>query len=223
MRALVPALREAARGRLPEYMVPAAFVRAGGAARSRPTARWTAGRCPRPERARLARAAYVAPRTPAEERAGGDLGEVLGVERVGGDDNFFELGGHSLLATQVVSRVREALGVELPLRALFEAPDAGRAGAGAWRRCGARRAGAAADRAGGARRAPLPLSFAQQRLWFLDQLEPGERRLQHPRARCGCAGALDAAALGARWTRSCARHEALRTTFARGGRRAGAA
>ena len=123
--------------------------------------------------------ARVAPRTPVEELVAGIWPQVLGVERVGVEENFFELGGHSLLATQVVSRVREPFGVELPLRALFEAPTVAglaRADRGGARAARARRAAAARARSTG--EGPLPLSFAQQRLWFLDQLEPGQRGLQ---------------------------------------------
>ena len=135
-----------------------------------------------------------APRTPVEEMLAGIFGEVLGLERVGVEDNFFELGGHSLLATQVVSRVREALGVELPLRALFEAPTVRGSAERRW-----------AERARGAERwcrgsrawdgeGELPLSFAQQRLWFLEQLEGG-RGLYNVAAGLRLKGDLDVGAL----------------------------
>ena len=138
--------------------------------------------------------------------------EVLGVERVGSTDNFFDLGGHSLLATQVISRLRSAFQVELPLRALFEAADGGGPG-GAGRGGAARGAGrrGAADRAGRPRAGELPLSFAQQRLWFIDQLEPGAP-LYNCRSRCGSSGELSTSrrwsGRSARWcagTRCCAR------------------
>lgn len=77
---------------------------------------------PAPERSVLDEATYVAPRTPTEEILAGIWAEVLGVGRVGMEDNFFDLGGHSLLAMPVVSRVRQALSVELPLRELFAGP-----------------------------------------------------------------------------------------------------
>ena len=195
MRALVPALREAARARLPEYMVPAAFVvlealpahrqRQGGprgAARART----------RPAR----RGAYVAPRTPAEERLAGIWAEVLGVERVGGEDDFFDAGRP--LAARHAAGLAGAGGVRGRAAAAgaVRGADAGGAGAAAWRRCGRRRSasrGAAAG-AGAARRPPLPLSFAQQRLWFLDQLEPGSAAYNIPLA-LRLRGALDVAAL----------------------------
>src|SRR5206468_8409854 len=115
---------------------------------------------------------YVAPRTGAEEVLASIWSDVLGIEAIGRNDHFFEIGGHSLLATQVVSRIRAAFGVEMALKTLFESPtlaDLAQA--------------IAAAQASGETAAPplvaeprpdaLPLSFAQQRLWFLDQLEPG--------------------------------------------------
>jgi amino acid adenylation domain-containing protein len=124
MRALVPALREAARARLPEYMVPSAFV-VLEALPVTANGKVDRGALPAPDTPG-SRGTYVAPRTPAEERMAAIWAEVLGVERVGADDHFFELGGHSLLATRVVSRMRSALQVELPVRALFEAPTVAR-------------------------------------------------------------------------------------------------
>ncbi|HYH80347.1 MAG TPA: methyltransferase, partial [Longimicrobium sp.] len=121
MRALVPALREAARARLPEYMVPSAFV-VLEALPVTANGKVDRGALPAPDTPGSSGGTYVAPRTPAEERMAGIWAEVLGVERVGAEDGFFDLGGHSLLATQLVSRVREAFRTELPLRAVFEAP-----------------------------------------------------------------------------------------------------
>ena len=116
-----------------------------------------------------------------EEALAAIWAEVLGVERVGVHDNFFELGGHSLLATQVVSRVRGRVRVELPLRGAVRGTDGGGAG-----RCGgeALRRGRLPPITGPRARAALPLSFAQQRLWFLDQLEPGSPFYNIPLA-CG--------------------------------------
>ena len=107
--------------------------------------------------------------------------EVLKLDRVGIEDNFFEIGGHSLLATQVISRVRKTFGVEIGVRSIFEEPTVE----------GLASRIEEAMRAGEKDEAPplvrvsreaerLPLSFAQQRLWFIDQLEPGNAALQHP-------------------------------------------
>ncbi|HVR95063.1 MAG TPA: amino acid adenylation domain-containing protein [Thermoanaerobaculia bacterium] len=113
-------LREYLLERLPEPMVPSWFVALERLPLS-PSGKVDREALPAPE-ANLPERGYVAPRTPAEEAVAGIWGEVMGLPRVGIHDNFFELGGHSLLATQVVSRVRRAFGVELPLRELFEAP-----------------------------------------------------------------------------------------------------
>ncbi|MCY1022989.1 non-ribosomal peptide synthase/polyketide synthase [Pyxidicoccus sp. MSG2] len=154
----------------------------------------------------------VAPRTPFEELLAGIWSGLLGVERVGVHDDFFALGGHSLLATRAVSRIRQAFQVELPLRVLFEAPTV----AALARRLetlsraeadGARPAMAPVPRLG-----PLPLSFAQQRLWFLDRLEPGNPFYNVP-AVLWLEGALDAEALETALREIVRRHEVLRTTF----------
>ncbi|MET0623054.1 MAG: condensation domain-containing protein, partial [Pyrinomonadaceae bacterium] len=129
--------------------------------------------------------------------------------------NFFELGGHSLLATQVISRVREAFKVEAPLRAVFEHPTVrGLAGEIESRLSNA---GRAAGRpltasAKGEGEEPIPLSFAQQRLWFLDQFEPGSSAYNMPVA-VRLFGRLDTAALERSLSEVIRRHEALRTTF----------
>jgi amino acid adenylation domain-containing protein len=115
-------LRKALLEQLPDYMVPAAFVPLDRLPLT-PNGKIDRRALPNPEDGKLAGGkAYVAPRNPIEEKVAGIWQEVLQVERVGAHDDFFELGGHSLLATQVISRLRAAFQVELPLRSLFESP-----------------------------------------------------------------------------------------------------
>ena len=137
---------------LPEYMVPSAYV----VLEALPlTANGKIDRraLPAPEGDAVVRGEYVAPRTPTEEVLAAIWAEVLKLERVGIEDNFFELGGHSLLGTRVIARMREAFAVELPLRALFEAPTlcelAGRVELGAARGIGSDRAGAGSGSSSG--------------------------------------------------------------------------
>ncbi|HEY2953461.1 MAG TPA: amino acid adenylation domain-containing protein, partial [Verrucomicrobiae bacterium] len=136
--------------------------------------------------------------------------ELLGVAQVGVEDNFFQLGGHSLLATQLVSRIRDACGVELRLQCLFDTPTvAGLAGAleAATPQQKSVRPLRPVPREG-----ELPLSFAQQRLWFLEQLEPGCCAYNIPDA-VRLSGWLDVAALEQSVSEIVRRHESLRTTF----------
>ena len=150
-----------------------------------------------------------------EEILAGIWAEVLGTGSIGVHDDFFALGGHSLLGTRVVSRVRGVLGVELPLRALFEAPTVAHL---AERIEALRSAGVWADRPVGRvpRDAPLPLSFAQQRLWLVDRLEPGSAAYNMPGA-LRLRGPLDTVALRVCLAALVQRHEVLRTTFAEQG------
>ena len=153
---------------------------------------------------------YIPPATAVEEVISELWAVVLGLERVGINEDFFELGGHSLLATQVVSRVREAFDVEVPLKALFERPTvAGLAEAVERERREGRRADAPPIVAVGRDR-ELPLSFAQQRLWFIHQLEPDSAAYNIPHA-VRLVGKLQVAALAEALGQIALRHEVLRT------------
>ena len=157
---------------------------------------------------------YVAPRTKTEEVLAGIWSEVLGVEKVGVEDNFFELGGHSLLATQVIARACAAFGIDLPLRSLFEARTVSSLTLLVEQLLACRQeTGSASPITRAERSGPLPLSFAQQRLWFLDQLEPGSAAYNVP-AALRLKGRLDVGALGRALDEVVRRHESLRTSFA---------
>ncbi|HEX8432346.1 MAG TPA: amino acid adenylation domain-containing protein, partial [Longimicrobium sp.] len=192
---------------LPEYMVPAAYVRLDRLPLT-PNGKVDRKALPAPEGDAFATRGYEAPLGDSERAVAEIWSEVLGVERVGRWDHFFELGGHSLLAVRLISRVRQALGVEVALGDLFARP-------------------VLADFASGLRAMPaanlpaiepaerakaLPLSFAQQRLWFLDQLGGGGRAYHIP-VRLRLRGELDRDALGRALDRIVERHEALRTVF----------
>src|SRR5437773_1171906 len=169
-------------------------------------------RLPEPGLGRLEEAGYEEPRGAVEEILAGIWGEVLRLERVGARDNFFELGGHSLLATQVMSRVRTVLGVEVALRKLFERPTVRELAQ--WLEQAVREASGSrpAPLVRSERRGPLPLSFAQERLWFLQQLAPESPYYNVPMG-LRLRGALDVEALERALREIVRRHEALRTRF----------
>ncbi len=211
-------LRRHLKQTLPDYMVPSAFVlldalplTANGKVDQRAL--------PAPGGARPELDGdYVGPRSEDEELIADVWASVLGLDRVGVHDNFFELGGHSLLATRVISRLRDAFGIEIPLRPLFENPTvAGLADCVEGARSGAREV-AAPPIARATEAGPAPLSFAQQALWFLDRLAPG-RSTFNVSSAVRIAGPLDLAALARGFGEIVRRHESLRTTFvARDGR-----
>jgi len=213
-RRLTPLLRAFLQERLPEYMLPSAFVMLDALPLTS-HGKIDHRALPAPGQSRdAAPETFVRPRTPEEEAVAGIFSEVLHLPQVGALDNFFESGGHSLLATQVISRVRENFRIELPVRCLFESPTvAGLAEAVSLHRGARQESPAAVALAPVARDGAVPLSFAQQRLWFLDQFEPESAAYNIP-AAVRLSGALDVAALERSFDEIIRRHESLRTSFA---------
>jgi amino acid adenylation domain-containing protein len=206
-----PAVRELRAhlaARLPEYMVPSFFVTLDALPLT-PNGKVDRRALPPPERRSVGQEP-LAPRTVTEELLLSIWAEVLGLDRPGVHDNFFDLGGHSLLATRIASRVRQVFGVDLPLQRLFELPTAQ----------GLARFLDTAIRSGGRSLQPallaeprphdLPLSYGQERLWFLHQLAPESSVLNIANA-FRLSGGLDAVSLAASLGEICRRHEVLRT------------
>ncbi|HSF38968.1 MAG TPA: amino acid adenylation domain-containing protein [Thermoanaerobaculia bacterium] len=203
-------LREFLGRKLPEHMIPAVFVPLDALPLT------TNGKVdrralpsPDPEQ-RATPAAPAAPRTPTERALVEIWREVLGVREVGVHDDFFELGGHSLLETRLASRVRDRFRVELSLAQVFNAPTVAALAAVIEAAGGGEPAAGPLPRA--PRDQPIPLSFGQERLWFLDQLEVRSAAYNVP-AAVRLRGRLDMPALAAALNGIAARHEALRTSF----------
>jgi amino acid adenylation domain-containing protein len=208
---LTPAeLRRAAQARLPEAMTPSLFILLDALPRT-PTGKVDLRALPSPEPRPEAGHELVAPRTHLEERVAGLWRTVLKVDRLGIHDSFWELGGHSLLATRLTYRVRESFGIELPVRTLFEHPTLAEYAAAIAESLV--RPGEQAERMiARTDSGPAPLSHAQQRLWFLDRLQPGLPVYNLP-VLFGITGPLAADSLAAALSEIVRRHEVLRTTF----------
>jgi amino acid adenylation domain-containing protein len=223
-RELVPELRHHLKASLPDYMIPSTFVlldklplTANGKLDRRALPE------PEPTRPELTDT-YAEPRSPLEELLVKLWAEALRVQQVGIYDNFFEVGGHSLMATRLITAIQARLRVELPLRSLFEAPTIARQAElltamlfEAGREFGPEEAAKALPE-----QQPIipvergshpPLSFAQQRLWFLDQLEPGSSAYNIPLV-FRLSGPLNSTTLEQSLAEIIRRHEIMRTTFA---------
>jgi amino acid adenylation domain-containing protein len=204
-------LREALQQVMPEYMVPWTFV---ALERMPLTANGKLDRkgLPAPLEMAPIETDYVAPETDLERAVALIWQEVLGLPRVGLNDNFFELGGSSLVAAQVISRVRQVFAVELPLRALFEHRTLVALAARIGELQGEAAESAEPPLRPVPRTEPLPLSFAQQRLWLIDQIEPGSPLYNIPGAM-HLAGPFQPELLRCALGEVVRRHEVLRTTF----------
>ncbi len=205
-------LRRWLRESLPEYMVPSAFMTLGALPLT-PNGKVDRRALPAVEPA-LARPSGddTPPRGPIEEAIVQFWGELLGRPKVGAFENFFEVGGHSLLATQVLARVRDTFAVEASLREFLETPTPAGLALVVERRLREGTGTAITSILPIPRDGALPASFAQQRLWFLDQLEPDSPIYNMPVA-VRLSGDLDRAALGRALDEVVRRHESLRTTF----------
>ncbi|HEY0736692.1 MAG TPA: amino acid adenylation domain-containing protein, partial [Herpetosiphonaceae bacterium] len=205
-------LRQYLKERLPEYMIPAAFVTLPELPKTL-TGKLDRAALPAPELHPTTDDTFEAPTSPVEELLVSIWAEVLGVQRLSTRANFFALGGHSLLATQLVSRIRSALSVDLPLRQVFAAPTVAELAQHiATLRADDQSQPDAPPIRPIDRSRPLPLSFSQERLWFLDQLEPNSSLYSIPFV-LRVTGRLALHAFEASLSTMISRHEILRTTF----------
>jgi len=206
-------LRSYLKDRLPEYMVPSAFVTLEEVPLT-PNGKVDRKALPEPDwNGREASSGFVAARTPVEEMLCGIWEQLLKTEQVGIHENFFELGGHSLLATQVISRVRESFNVELPLRVIFESPTIAEISETIEEAMRAEEGVALSPIIPISRERELPLSFSQQRLWFIDRFEPESAAYNVPTS-VRLRGRIDVPALEKALSELIRRHETLRTVFA---------
>ncbi len=212
VQALVPTIRGALEAQVPEYMVPSAFVFLEQLPLT-PNGKVNRRALPAPEGTRAqVGTAYVAPGTPTGEAVAAIWREVLGLEQVGIHDNFFDLGGHSLLATKIISKIHSSLSKKVSLKEFLQNPTV--AGiAGQIHTMDPKEAGEVDfPRPLGNRPTPIPLSYAQERFWFLDQFQTQPEAFAHLRAY-RLLGPLNVEALRQSFQTLVNRHESFRTTF----------
>ena len=205
---LIPQLRGFLKEQLPNYMIPSAFVILEKLPQT-PSGKVDRRALPAPDKSRpLLDVELVAPRTPTEEILAGIWAELLSVNEIGVLDNFFMLGGDSIGATQLISRVRDTFGIELSLHRLFESPTVAE--------LSEELDGASRQQFAPIQPIPregnLPLSFAEQRLWFLDRLHEGSTTYNEPEA-LRLKGSLQVKLLQMALQEIIRRHESLRTNF----------
>ncbi len=210
-------LRGFLQGKLPEYMVPKAFVFLDVIPLN-PNGKVDRRALRVPDTSDFDNSNFVAPRTPTEEVLAVIWAQILGLEQVSIHSNFFELGGHSLLGTQVISRIRQNLNVEIPLQLLFETPTIAGLASAITSLSLANAQNQSTDVLEQqtipqlADRHSAPLSFAQQRIWFLDQMEPNSAAYLMPLAQ-RLLGKLNIGVLQQSLDAIAAHHEVLRTNF----------
>lgn len=210
---LAASLRTHLAERLPDYMLPAAYVPVEAWPLTR-NGKLDRGALPSPEQYAFASRAYEAPQEGMEQVLANMWCELLGVEQVGRQDHFFELGGHSLLAVRLLVRIRQTLEAELSIATLFANPVLAELAAVVLEARQQKQLAQIPAIELVARDQPLPLSFAQQRLWFLAQIEGVSANYHIPNA-LRLRGVLDRAALASALNALLARHEALRSVFVR--------
>ncbi|WP_020479986.1 non-ribosomal peptide synthetase [Mastigocladopsis repens] len=209
---LIHDLRNFLKEKLLEYMIPSAFVILKALPLT-PNGKVDRNALPAPDEAVATQRNFVIPRTPVEEVLAGIWAQLLFLQKVSIEDNFFDLGGHSLVATQVISRLRTTFGVELPLRQLFESPTVAELAEHIERAMRVASVQEITSIGRVSKDRELPLSFAQKRLWFLDQLEPANPTYNLQRA-IRLTGSLNIAAFRQSFSEILQRHEVLRTRFA---------
>ncbi|MDP3846052.1 MAG: amino acid adenylation domain-containing protein [Pseudomonas sp.] len=200
------ALRQHLAEQLPEHMLPSAYLMLPALPLT-PNGKLDRAALPAPQRS--SERAYRAPRNEREMLLAELWAEVLGVERIGLDDHFFELGGHSLTATRLISRLRSALGLEVPVRALFQHPSFAAFAEQALPNAIAPSLPSVVPTA---REGTLALSYSQERLWLFDRLHPGKPTYNVAEA-VQLSGELDQPALERSFAELLRRHASLRTTF----------